>query len=496
MNRQTWTAFSSLALLLLPSLSLAETALRHERLSVETPFQTDIYIQEAEEPGPTVFIIGGVHGDEPAGALAVEVIRTWPIERGTIVTVPRANPPALEAGKRLIPGESSAVSNLNRDFPRPDDPAGTRPDYAPALEFWELAERFSPDWVLDLHEGFDIHQRNSNSVGRSVIADKDPETQAMAELLLETVNRDIEDAETHFVKLGPPVSGSFARACSEHLGSHAMILETTTKGDRQPVRARQHRKMVAAFLEKLEMIHSDVSATTFLSHLHDTDVRLVGLYDDGGIAGAGVPNLEKQLGAREDLRVLRVDAEDIRAGSCKGFDILIFSGGSGSGQARSLGDEGRDWVREFVEQGGTYIGICAGAYLAGSGFSWDLDLLNVKTRSSRWRRGRGDVSVNWTEAGRILFDREAEIGQLIRYANGPIWEPAGREDLPEPEVLAVFRTELAENNTPKGLMVNTPAILQGTYGAGQVFSFSPHPEQTEGCLDLVERALDSALVSQ
>ena len=48
-------------------------------------------------------ITGGVHGDEPAGAAAAEQIRHWTIRRGTLIVVPRANPPALAAKTRLIP---------------------------------------------------------------------------------------------------------------------------------------------------------------------------------------------------------------------------------------------------------------------------------------------------------------------------------------------------------------------------------------------------------
>ena len=43
---------------------------------------------------------------------------------------------------------------------------------------------------------------------------------------------------------------------------------------------------------------------------------------------------------------------------------LVLGGGYDMGYLRSLGKEGTDMVRNFVLDGGTYIGMCAGAYFA------------------------------------------------------------------------------------------------------------------------------------
>ena len=75
----------------------------------------------------------------------------------------------------------------------------------------------------------------------------------------------------------------------------------------------------------------------------------------------------------------------------------------------------------------------------------------------------------------------------MRYVNGPIVKPAGREDLPDYEPLAWFRTELAQNNTPVGGMVNSPAIFAGPFGRGRAVCVSPHPEQTDGLDHLLPR---------
>jgi hypothetical protein len=189
------------------------------------------------------------------------------------------------------------------------------------------------------------------------------------------------------------------------------------------------------------------------------------------------------------MKLTVVKGEDIRAGVLKDFDVVIFTGGSGSGQAKGIGEAGRQEVRQFVEHGGGYVGICAGAYLACEGFSWGLKILDAKTVSPRWRRGSGTVKMELTDEGRRILGDQPGLFD-VRYVNGPIIQPSTNAAIPDFKPLALFRTELAENDTPKGVMINSPAAAAGTLGRGRVITFSPHPEQTDGLEGLVIRAIE------
>jgi putative intracellular protease/amidase len=214
----------------------------------------------------------------------------------------------------------------------------------------------------------------------------------------------------------------------------------------------------------------------------------VALYDAEGSTGKGVPRVKELLGPEKDVELVIFKPDDIRAGKLAGFHVVMFTGGSGSKQAEAIGEEGRAKVKEFVEAGGGYIGICAGAYLACSGFSWGVKVLDARTASPKWRRGEGNVKLELTERGREVFG--APSGQFdVRYVNGPILVPANVELLPDFEPLAHFRTELAKNDTPVGVMVNSPAIVAGRCGKGRVLVSSPHPEQTPGVEHFVPKAV-------
>lgn len=101
------------------------------------------------EPGPSVVIMGGNHGDEYEGQIIVsELIRFLDPKdvKGTILLLPMANFPAAEAGRRVSPIDDG---NLNRSFP--GEPLG-RPT-AMIADYIETVLLKDSDLLLDLHSG-------------------------------------------------------------------------------------------------------------------------------------------------------------------------------------------------------------------------------------------------------------------------------------------------------------------------------------------------------
>lgn len=214
----------------------------------------------------------------------------------------------------------------------------------------------------------------------------------------------------------------------------------------------------------------------------------VGVFNDAGVAGKGVPRVTQLLGENGDFHVSNMNGKEIAAGVLTNFDVVIFTGGSGSKQAASLGEKGREEVRRFVREGGGYIGICAGAYLACSGYSWGVGVLNAKPISSKWARGTGKVEIEMTAKGTALTSLPPGKREVL-YANGPVIQPDDKKNIPAYEPLAFFRTELAKNGTPAGVMIDSPALARARYGKGRVLFSSPHPEQTSGMEDLIPSAV-------
>lgn len=242
-------------------------------------------------------------------------------------------------------------------------------------------------------------------------------------------------------------------------------------------------------MKSLSLLFSFFAAVS-LSTAADKPIR-VALFDDAGSAGKGVPKVSEQLGADpSSFAVTVLKGPQIGDGTLRNesFDVVIFTGGSGSKQSKTIGENGVAAVHKFVKDGGGYVGICAGAYLACDGFSWGVKVLDAKTVSSKWQRGVGDVKIEFTDKGREILGFPS--GQLdIRYANGPIYTNAGSPEIPDFQPLAFFRTEFAKNGSPAGAMVNSPAMVAGEFGKGRVICSSPHPEQTAGMEGFIVKAV-------
>jgi murein peptide amidase A len=112
----------------------------------------------ARGPGPRIYVSAGIHGDEPAGPLAIErLLRLDLFDRRAAWTVcPLLNPGGWLAGTR----ETPAGVDLNRDYHSPRSPE------VAAHRLW-LREVGPHDLYLSLHEdwettGFYLYEINTS----------------------------------------------------------------------------------------------------------------------------------------------------------------------------------------------------------------------------------------------------------------------------------------------------------------------------------------------
>jgi|GEM_PF-460546 len=214
----------------------------------------------------------------------------------------------------------------------------------------------------------------------------------------------------------------------------------------------------------------------------------VGIYLGPGSPQHGVDNVTKVLKPFSQVAVVVLSEHEVGSANLSEYDVLVFPGGSGSGQSKGIGEAGLKNVRDFVSNGGGYVGICGGAYLACSNFSWGLGILNAGTVSSKWRRGQAMLDLELTQDGPALLG-DVKGAFKVRYHNGPILKPAERTDIPAYTAVTLFKTEVAENGTPEGVQVNSPAHVIAPFGKGRVFISSPHPENTPGLENFIPRGV-------
>lgn len=217
---------------------------------------------------------------------------------------------------------------------------------------------------------------------------------------------------------------------------------------------------------------------------------VVAVLDAPGVGREALSTAIAAIDAAPPLSARVITPTDVRAGRLHGANALLVTGGRGSRQGRALGEDGRAAVRQFVREGGGYVGICAGSYLAmqvpagSTEESYKVAFVAAAhATGDAWQRGIAPIEVVSPEGARAT----------LHYANGPLFALVDVEGLPTPRVLARFVGEVssARGGTLPGQMRDAPALIATSYGRGQVVLFSPNPTLEPAVPTMLTRALAS-----
>lgn len=192
------------------------------------PYQTKAYIYESSQAGPTVMIVGGIHGNEPAGSLAASKFLDIPLVKGTLIVIPRANTLALDENVRTLP----EIEDLNRAYP---GKIGGTPAQQITYEIVGLMKKYQVAMVLDLHEGYAFNAVDPKSVGETILPGTDDQSVLLAMDAVMTINQHITEEKKKFSVLANPIAGSTAHFANTVLKVPAFTVETS--GD-QPLEDR------------------------------------------------------------------------------------------------------------------------------------------------------------------------------------------------------------------------------------------------------------------
>ena len=200
------------------------------------------------------------------------------------------------------------------------------------------------------------------------------------------------------------------------------------------------------------------------------------LFLDEGCRGNGALLWARLLARSPQIDLILLDGKALRAGKLEGCQLIVCPGGGGGKQIGAMKPKGFRCVKEFVENGGAYLGICAGSY-------------NAMNREGRFAFLPYDYIHG--AAGKLadltleINGRGAELlgvkpGRFVcRYNGGNVMrrtEPTGKGD---GEVLAVFKSSTGFPDRAPYDFLDTPAMVYGQYGKGRVLAISSHPESYE-----------------
>jgi len=213
-----------------------------------------IYKYETNVPGPTFFIIGGIHGNERAGWMAGEQMRQYPFDRGVVYVLPIANKRAATAEPpvRYVSG----LSDLNRAFP--GNVNGTTTQKLAYVIFQAIAS-CEPDIVLDLHES--RFSYDSGGLGDSIILHLPRYSLYLDSLLYEFNHMAFMADKKPFTNLNSPPTGSINKEFSNQFNIPVFTIETnrntpnnTIESEINPLadRIEQQLAFIKLFLDTFE----------------------------------------------------------------------------------------------------------------------------------------------------------------------------------------------------------------------------------------------------
>jgi len=205
----------------------------------ESAYQTPMFHFHSDQPGPAVLIIGGTHGNEPAGFEAahrlLDFFSKTPLQQGDVFVIPEANRLAVLKNSRRIPVPASIdreKGNLNRCYPGAPDGL---PMEQLAYEITQFIQEKGIDLLLDLHESpvFNLEYKADSSeyhgLGQTLIYTPTEEATWLGMVVLDHLNEKIPPGISQFSMMERPIKYSAAWAAGMNHNIPAFTTETCKK---------------------------------------------------------------------------------------------------------------------------------------------------------------------------------------------------------------------------------------------------------------------------
>lgn len=229
---------------------------------------------------------------------------------------------------------------------------------------------------------------------------------------------------------------------------------------------------------------------------NDTTIR-VGVFKGHGGAATCVREAYTACLIDPEIEVSYVTSNDMAAGALNDLDAFIIPGGGGSRQYLDMGASNREALRTWIKEGGTVLGLCAGAYLMSDTPDYAcMKMIGAKAIDIEHdNRGHGISKVRLDAEGRKIFPELAQRDTLyLMYYEGPVFVPADSTKTPLYTTLATMMSDVhLKSNAPRNMTNNRPFFTHTVQGSGHVIASVGHPEATPGMQWMVPRLLRWAM---
>ncbi len=200
----------------------------------------------------------------------------------------------------------------------------------------------------------------------------------------------------------------------------------------------------------------------------------IAVYNGPGAWAEGIQSFEKFCDWK-GITHEQVTPLDVNSVVLKDYYQGIFMpGGDAYYYKLAIDSTGLQNIRDLVNEGGFYMGMCAGSYFAADSIEWEGGIYDYQLELfNGFARGAIDTIAPWPDY--VMTDVTMNMNnpinvysggrETILYYGGPVYEPKPGQNM---DTLATWDS-----------WYDLPAIINFTYGNGRVFFSGPHPETEE-----------------
>ncbi len=179
------------------------------------------------------------------------------------------------------------------------------------------------------------------------------------------------------------------------------------------------------------------------------------VYQDRGVGRFSYKSAVSSLGKSlvcQDFKIEKVDAKTLLNTNWQtDCSLLVIPGGRDIPYHRALNGKGTDLIRSYIEEGGSYLGICAGAYFGSKDVVFEEGNKHevIENRELAFFPGRA--------VGTIYVDKpfsyqsqksvhpaliQNQEGALYTYYNGGCYFEKAADFAPDVEILACYKNAI------------------------------------------------------
>lgn len=215
----------------------------------------DEFSIDSGRPGPTVLMIAGTHGNEPAGTVFMEELmrNRISLRTGKIMLVPRLNKIGLLFNQRLLYHRLDNA-DLNRNYPISEKEEAVDIINKKVVQLVQ-----NSDFIVDFHEAWGFHKQNKKSMGSGLYPSETKLSKDISNEIIHELNKTISNPQKKF-QVGyvedSDMKLNTLRNHATYMKKHYILVETSGQNDIQPLslRVNQNKIITHYLLQKLGML--------------------------------------------------------------------------------------------------------------------------------------------------------------------------------------------------------------------------------------------------